>query len=148
LATLQQRIQDDLKTAMRAADALARETLRMVLADLKNKRIELGRELEDEDVVGVLQKGVKNREESAQQFAAGGRQDLVDKERAEIAVIGRYLPEQLSEDEVREIVRAAIAELGVAGKQDIGKLMKAVMARHKGRVDGKLVQRFAGELLS
>ena len=141
-------IDADLKTAMRAGDTLSRDTLRMVLAALKNKRIEVGEDLTEEQVLAVLGSAVKSRKDSATQFDAAARPELADKERAEIGVIERYLPQQLSEDETRTLVDGLVKERGITTKQELGKLMKAVMAEHKGRVDGKLVQRFAGELLS
>lgn len=137
----------DLKTAMRGGDTLSRDTLRMVLAGVKNKRIEAGEELSEEQVLAVLASAVKSRKDSAAQFDEAGRPELAVKERAEIDVIERYLPQQLSEAETRTLVEGLVGELGITTKRELGKLMKAVMAEHKGRVDGKLVQRFAGELL-
>lgn len=145
--SIQERIQDDLKAAMRAGEALRRDTLRMLIAAFKNRRIELGKDLSDADVLGVLTTAVKTRTDSAEQYAAAGRPELAEKERAEIDVIQAYLPRQLDESEVRAIVQAKITELGATSKQDLGKVMKAVMADHKGAVDGKLVQRLTGELL-
>jgi len=137
----------DLKTAMRGGDTLSRDTLRMVLAGVKNKRIEVGEDLSEEQVLAVLASAVKSRKDSAAQFDEAGRPELAVKERAEIDVIERYLPQQLSEAETRTLVEGLVGELGITTKRELGKLMKAVMAEHKGRVDGKLVQRFAGELL-
>ncbi len=137
----------DLKTAMRGGDTLSRDTLRMVLAGVKNKRIEVGEDLSEEQVLAVLASAVKSRKDSAAQFDEAGRPELAVKERAEIDVIERYLPQQLSEAETRTLVEGLVGELGITAKRELGKLMKAVMAEHKGRVDGKLVQRFAGELL-
>jgi len=142
------RLQDDLKQAMKSGDALLRDTLRMLIADLKKKELDLARELTPDEELGVLQKGVKSREDSVAQYDAAARKDLADKERAEIALIQRYLPKMRSEAETRAIVQAAIAKLGVSSKKDLGQVMKAVLAEHKGLVDGKLVQRLAGELLS
>jgi uncharacterized protein YqeY len=137
----------DIKAAMRAGDTLKRDTLRMVLSALKNKRIELGEDLTEAQAQAVLASSVKSRKDSATQYDDAGRAELADKERAEIGMIEHYLPQQLTEDETRTLVQGLVRELGIASKQDVGKLMKAVMAGHKGRVDGKLVQRFAGELL-
>ncbi len=145
--SLQGRIQEDVKTAMRAGDTATRDTLRMVLAALKNRRIELGRDLEEADELQVLQKSVKTRKDSAEQYASAGRPELAEKENAEIGVIERYLPEAMSEDELRGVVEATIAAVGAESKKDLGQVMKAVMAAHKGQVDGKVVQRIAGELL-
>lgn len=145
--SLRETLENDLKTAMREKNVLVRDTLRMVLADLKNRKIELGRELEDEEVLVAIGKAKKSRLDSAEQYKAAGRAELEEKELAEIAVIDGYLPQQLGEDETREIVAGIIAELGLTEKQQMGQVMKAVMAKHKGVIDGKLVQRFAGELL-
>lgn len=144
---LQTQVADDLKGAMRAGDAIKRDTLRMLIAAFKNRRIEKGEELTAEDELAVIAKSVKSRNEAAEQYGANGRPELEAKERAEAEVLSVYLPKGLSEDETREAVQALIAELGLEGKAQMGQLMKAVMAKHKGRVDGKLVSRLAGELL-
>jgi len=138
----------DLKAAMLAQDVTKRETLRMVLAAADNKRIELGRELADADVVAVIQKGVKSRQDSATQYRDAGRTELADKEEAEIRVLEAWLPVQLDEAETRAAVQAIVAELGLAAKSDMGRLMKELMSRHAGRVDGKLASRLAAEALS
>ena len=146
--SLQDRVQADLKEAMRAGETLRRDTLRMVLAAMKNVRIDVGRALEPAEELGVLQSAVKSRGDSAEQFDKAGRPELAEKERAEIEVIKVYLPRALSEDETLTIVRAKIDELGIESKKDLGRLMKAVMAEHKGSVDGKAVQRIAAGLLA
>lgn len=144
LATLQ----NDLKDAMRAGDVVARETLRMGITALKNRRIELMADLSPAEELAVLTKQVKSREDSASQYDAAGRPELATRERAEIEVIRRYLPEQLSEEAVRELVERTIASVGASSKKDIGAVMKAILAEHKGKLDGKLVQRLASELLA
>jgi len=143
----QARFQEDLKTAMRAGDTETRDTLRLLVAALKYKRIELGREPNEAEELQVLQKQVKMREDSVAQYDAAGRADLSGKERAEMAVIARYLPAKLSDEDVRALVADAIKEVGATSKADLGKVMKAVMAAHQGKLDGKTVQRLAGELL-
>lgn len=148
MSALKERIESDIKAAMLARDEIRRDTLRMVLSSIKNKRIELGKDLDDAAVLGVLSTAVKSRRDSAEQYEKAGRQELADKELAEIHVIEGYLPKQLGEDETRTIVEGLVQSLGIESKKDIGRLMKAVMAEHKGQVDGKLVQRLAGELLS
>lgn len=148
MTSLLETLQTDLKQAMRAGDADTRDAIRMVLAALKNRRIELGADLDEGESLAVLTKQVKSREDSAGQYDAAGRPELAAKERAEIEVIRRYLPEQLSEEAVRELVERTIARLGATSKKDLGQVMKAVLADHKGRIDGKLVQRFASELLA
>lgn len=146
--SLFEQLQEDLKDAMRAGDTVSRETLRMVIAAFKNKRIEFGRDLEGPEELDVVQKNVKTRQDSVEQYTSAGREDLAAKEAAEIEVLKRYLPQALTEEETRELVSGLIAELGITKKQELGQLMKRVMAEHKGRVDGKLVQSVAGELLS
>jgi len=146
--SLKARLEDDLKTAMRSGETVKRDTLRLVLAALKNKRIETGAELSDDEVLAVLASNVKSRQDSAQQYEQAGRQELADKEQAEIEIIQVYLPKQLSSDETRELVTQTIAELGLESKSQLGQLMKAVMATHKNVIDGKLVQRFAAEILA
>jgi hypothetical protein len=142
------KLQDDMKQAMKAGDALTRDTLRLVITDLKKKELDLARELKPEEELATLHKCVKSREDSVAQYDAAGRKDLADRERAEIGVIRRYLPEMLSEDETRTIVQQTIARLGLSSRKDLGAVMKAVLADHKGKIDGKLVQKLAGELLS
>jgi uncharacterized protein YqeY len=119
----------------------------MELNGIKNREMESGLDSTDEDALAVLATAAKTRQESIEQFDQAGRVDLATKERAELEVVRSYLPKQRGEPETRKLVADLIAELGVASKKDIGVLMKAVMARHKGEVDGKLVQRIAGELL-
>ena len=136
------------KEAMRGGETLRRDTLRMVVSALKNRRIELGSELTPEQEMAVLSSAVKSRADSAAQYDQAGRSELAEKERAEIAVIEGYLPEQLGPEEIQRIVGEKIAELGLSSKQELGQLMKAVMADHKGAVDGKLVQQAAAALLS
>ena len=148
MTVLKERLENDMRDAMRSGDTLTRDTVRMVLAALKNKRIELGEDLGEEQELEVLGQAVKSREDSAEQYARAKRSDLEQKERAEIEIIRRYLPRQLSEQETRAIVEQLVAELGLESRKELGVLMKAVMARHRSQVDGKLVQRIAAELLS
>jgi len=141
------KLESDVKDAMRSGDVISRDTLRMVLASAKNQAIELGRDLEDADLLIILKKAVKTRQDSVEQYDAGNRPELAAKEREEIEVIQRYLPAEKSADEVRAIVGAIIEELGLTSKKEMGALMKAVMGRHKGEIDGRAVQAVAGELL-
>lgn len=148
MPTLLAKLQEDMKAAMKSGDTLTRDTLRLAITDLNKKSLDLARDLAPEEELGVLQKCVKSREDSVTQYEGAGRQDLADKEKAEIGVIQRYLPKMLPEPETQAIVRAAIAKLGLSSKKDLGQVMKTVLAEHKGQVDGKLVQKLAGELLS
>jgi uncharacterized protein YqeY len=139
MALLEQ-IDADLKKAMLARDNLTRDTLRMIKSELLT--------LDDPDELSVLTRAVKSRRDSIKSYLEGGRQDLADKEQAEIEVIQRYLPKPLSEDEAREAVAAIVTELGASTKKDLGKVMKEVRARYPGQIDGKLASSIAGELLS
>jgi len=142
------RVEEDLKKAMRDRAEVARDTLRMLLSELKNKEIELGREPTVDEELTVCQRAVKMRHESIAQFQQGGREDLVARERAELAVLQGYLPQSLSEEEVRAALRDILKELGIQSKKDLGVAMKTLMARNKNRVDGKLAQKILGELLT
>lgn len=141
-------IQSDLKAAMAAREDSKRDTLRLVMADLKNKQIELGRELKDEDTLAVITKAKKSRQDSLNQYTEAGREDLAAIERAELEVISVYLPEEMGEDELRALVVAAVAEVGAKEPKDMGAVMKALMPKVKGRADGKAVQRIVMESLS
>jgi uncharacterized protein YqeY len=138
---------EDLKQAMRDKNEVARDTLRMVQADMKNRRIELQRDLKDEDALEILARGVKTRTDSFEQYEKHDRPDLAAKEKAEIEVIKGYLPEKMSADEARDAVKGAIAESGAASMKDMGLVMKALMAKHKGLIDGKLAQTLLKEEL-
>lgn len=133
------RIKNDLKDAMRAGDATAVSTLRMLIAQFQYARIEAGRDLQEPEVLAVLERAVKTRREAIEQFEKGARADLAAKERAEIAVVQRYLPEAMSPEAVAAAIDALIRELGATGKKDLGRVMKEFMGRHRGRVDGKSV---------
>jgi uncharacterized protein YqeY len=108
----------------------------------------LGQDLAEADELAVLRRAVKTRQDSVEQYGKAGRTDLADKEAAEIKVLEGYLPRTLDEAQTRELVTDLVAELGISSKKDVGVLMKAIMARHKGEVEGKLVQKVASELLS
>ena len=141
-------IQEDMKTAMREQNVIARDTLRMVLAEMKNTRIELRRDLEDADELAVLSRCVKTRRDSVEQYQQHGRPELAEKELAEIAVIEGYLPDQMSEEEARCAVQEALQESGASSMKDMGAVMKVLMAKHKGLIDGKVAQQLVKELLA
>jgi uncharacterized protein YqeY len=137
--TLQTRIESAMRDAMRARDQRRTSTLRMAMAAAKNRQIELGRELTDEDMIEVLGKQAKQRRESIEQFRAGGREEMAANEEAEAAILAEFLPEQLSEAELVQMVDEAVAAAGASGPGDMGRVMGALMPRTKGRADGKLV---------
>jgi uncharacterized protein YqeY len=137
---LTDKIAADMKEAMRAKDAPRLSTLRLLKSAIEYYKIEKKQEkLTDADVTTVIKKQIKQRQDSIEGFEKGGRTDLVEKEKAELAVLKSYLPEELSQPQVEEIVKATIAELGATTKADMGKVMKAVQAKLAGRADNRLV---------
>ena len=133
---------------MRARDVPRRNTIRMLEAAIKNAEIDKrGAELADADVLAILQRQVKQRRESIEQFEQGGRKDLADNERVEIGIIEQYLPTQLSRDEVEVRARAVIEQVGASGPGDRGKVMGMLMRELRGQADGSLVNAVVGELL-
>lgn len=135
-----EQIQKDLTEAMRSRDELRLSTLRMVKAALKNREIEKRAPLEDREAFGVLNTLIKQRKDSIEQFTKGGRQELAEKEAAEIGIIEAYLPKAAGEEEIVRVVRAVIAEMGSPTIKDMGSVMKNVMSRFAdARVDGKRV---------
>lgn len=144
---MQSRIEEDLKAAMKSGDKRRVATLRLLLANLKNERIQAQRELTAEDVEAVIRRGVKQRKDSIEQYAKGGRQDLVDAETEELGILEGYLPKGMSDAEIEAALAELIREKGFSSSKDVGLAMKELMARHRGRVDGKQAQAIARRLL-
>ena len=141
--TMLEQIQEDVKTAMKARDKLRLDCLRMLVSEIKNLKISKGginAELEESDVLSLLQREVKKRTEAAQSYRDAGREETAEKEEAEAAIIKEYLPQELSDEELSGIVDETIAATGAVSKKEMGKVMGAIMAKYKGRVDGKKVQ--------
>jgi len=134
-----ERLQSDLKDAMRKGDALAVSTLRLLLSQMQYAKIQAGHPLNETETITVLERAVKTRREAIEQYERGGRPELAQKERTEIGVVERYLPPPLTADETAAAVEALIAELGAKDKKDLGRVMKEFQARHRGRADGKTV---------
>ena len=131
---------EDLKTAMRAKDSLALNTLRAVKSAIKNAAIEKGgadAELEEGEIISLIRKQIKQRQDSREQFTKAGRSELAEQENAEIVILERYLPSTLSPAEVNDLVSAAIKDAGASSRADMGKVMKMVQERAAGRADGK-----------
>ena len=145
---LAQRIQDDLKRALRAGDALRVSTLRLVRAAAHNLEIERGRELTDSELESVVAHEAKRRREAIEAFARGGRDDLVRKESLELAILSEYLPAQLTEEDLKAIIAETAAAVGADSERDVGKVMAAVMPKVKGRADGAVVNRIVREILT
>lgn len=138
--TLKDQIINDMTTAMKAKDAARTSTLRMLKAAIMNRQIEKGGELDDEELTKLLRSQLKQRRDSVEQYQKAGRQELVDKESAEIAVIESYLPQAASEAEIEQAVSEAIAETGANSMKDMGAVMKAVMPKLAGKnADGRAV---------
>ncbi len=148
--TLREKIPEDLKNALRSKNELELSVLRMLQAAIRNKEIEIkrGKEfLTDEEVIGVISGEVKRRKEAAKEYTKAGRQDLADRENAEVDVLMRYMPKQMEEEEIRLETRSVINEVNAVSVRDTGKVMKSIMARLKGRADGSLVSRIVREEL-
>ena len=147
---LKARLDADMKTAMkdREAGKLRLSVIRMVKSAIKYVEIEQKRELNDEEVLGILVKEVKQRRDSIEEFQKGNRTDLVEASEAEIQILQDYLPEPLTESELEEIVQAVIQETGAQSKKDMGKVMGLLTARTKGRADGKLLNQIVQKFLS
>lgn len=147
--TLKEQLMADFKTAMKAKDEVAKSTITLARAAVKQYEIDNREELDDQGVVAILSKQVKMRKDALADFEKAGRTDLVDAYNAEIEILNRYLPEQLSEDKLREIVKETAAQLGIeSGKQNMGKLMGPVMGKVKGLADGNAVRKLVEEFLS
>lgn len=137
-----------IKEALKAGERTRLATLRMLSASVKNREVELGHDLTEEEFVEVVGREVKRRKEAAEAYESAGRPELEERERAEQAILEVYLPEQLPEEELVKIVEEAITATGAAGPKEVGKVMAHVMARYKGQVDGSTVSRLARERLS
>ena len=146
--SLQDRVQTDIAVAMRGGDALRRDVLRMVASAAYNVEKREGRPLTDDEFLTVLSREVKTRRESVEAFRSGGREDLVAKEEAEIAIIGEYLPAALTEDEIAALVHEGIAATGASSARDMGKVMGWLAPRTRGRADGKHVSELVVQALA
>lgn len=147
MVTLREQIQSDLLEAMRARDETRKSALRMLTAAIKNADIAAGRALDDDAIVGVIQKQVKQRRESIAEFEKANRTDLVERERGEMLVLEAYLPSQASREEIEAAARRVVAETGAQTARDIGKVMPALMKEFAGRADGRLVNEVVRSLL-
>jgi hypothetical protein len=146
--SLEERLIEEMKQAMKSNDKLRLSTIRMIRSSMKNKEIELRKKLEDEDIVKVIQVMVRKGEESVEQFQAGKRVDLVEKETKEIEILKSFLPQPLSQEEILKIIDQSIQETQASSLKDIGKVMKSVMPKIGGKADGKLINQLVKERLS
>lgn len=145
--SLKEDLMADLKAAMKAKDKTRKDTITMVRAAIKQKEVDEKKDLSDDEVLSIISKQVKEKKNSIEDFAKGGRQDLIDATNAEMDILYGYLPKQLSEDELRDLVAETISRLDIHDKKDMGKVMKDLMPKVKGRADGKTINRLAQELL-
>lgn len=146
--SLIEKVQEDIKESLKAKNEVKVSTLRLLLAAVQNAKIEKGQDLSDEDVLGIVQRQVKQRKESIEGFSQGGRADLVEKEKKELAILQEYLPEQLSESEIEELVNKAIKDTSSLNVNDMGKLMGHLSGELKGKADMSLVSQIVRKKLS
>ena len=146
--SLNQKIAEDLKQAMKAKESLRLSCLRMLKAALKNLQVEKGRELDEEEIQSVISSMIRKGKEAAKEFRSGNREDLAVKEEQEIDILYEYLPQQLTPKQIEANVREIISELSAEGPRDMGKVMKAAMARMSGLAQGKEVTEIAKKLLT
>lgn len=146
--SLLERLNNDMKQAMKNKDKDKLTNIRMLKAAIQNESIKIGGDLSEENELTVLSREVKQRKDSLHEFEKAGRQDLVDKVRAELKHVEIYMPDQLSEEELSAIVTSVIAETGASSKKDMGKVMAALMPKVKGKADGSLVNKLVQQHLS
>ncbi len=142
-----EQITQDLKAAMKAGDTQKRGVLRLMLAAFKQAEVDRQKELSAEDALAILMTEAKKRREAIEEMEKAGREELAAQERYELSVIEAYLPQQMSREEIEQLVREVIAEVGATTPKDMGRVMKAIMPRVKGKADGKLVNGIVRELL-
>ncbi|MGX7148669.1 GatB/YqeY domain-containing protein [Enterococcus ureasiticus] len=140
-------LNDDIKTAMKSKDKDTLSVLRMLKAAIQNEQIKTGRDLDGEEELTVLSREMKQRRDSLSEFEKAGRDDLADKVKIEIAIVEKYMPKQLSDEEIRQIVQTAIDQTGASSPKEFGKVMSAVMPEVKGKADGNQVNTIVKELL-
>ena len=147
---LKEKINSDIKDAMRSGDTVRRDTLRFLDSAIKNAEIEKKKKetgLNDEEVLEVIARSVKQRNDSIKQYTDGGRPELAEKEKAELEILKAYMPEQMSEDEIKKVVKEIISSAGTVNASDMGKIMGQVMGKLKGKADGNIVKKIVGEEL-
>lgn len=144
---LESKIKEDLKEAMKKGDNATRDVLRMLASDIKNETMKVRKELDDKEVLGVVRKNIKSRRDSIEQFVKGGREDLAAQERAELPILEKYQPAQMSEDEIRASVKKALANLDEKDAKNFGLVMKEAMKDIEGRADGAIVSKIVKETL-
>ena len=137
--SLKQKLQEDLKSSMKNKDAIKKSVITLIRSSIKQYEVDNRVELQDDEIVDLIAKQLKQTRDSREEFAKAGRDDLVSKAEAEIEVLKEYLPQQLSEEELNEIVKLTISEVGATSMKDMGKIMSVIRPKVKGRADGKLI---------
>lgn len=145
--SLKEQLMEDLKTSMKNKDKVRKNVVTMLRSAVKQKEVDERIELNDEGIIDIISKQVKQKRDSIEDFKRGNRDDLVDLTEKELEVLLEYLPEQLSEDELKQIVKQAINELGATSMKDMGKIMGKIMPQTKGKADGSLVNKIAKDYL-
>jgi hypothetical protein len=146
--SLEERLNEEMKQAMKSRDKLRLSTIRMIRSAVKNREIEQRKKLDDDDIAKVIQGMVRKGEESVDQFQIGGRQDLVEKEKKEIEILKSFLPQPISHEEILRIIDQSIEETQASSMKDLGKVMKSIMPKLGGKADGKLINQLVKERLS
>ena len=145
--SLKERLNRDLKEAMKAKDTFRRDTIRFLMSAIKQVEVDTRKDLSDEDIVKIIQKSLKQRQEAAKQYKEGGREDLYEKEMKEAAILEEYLPKQLSDGELEAELKAIIAEVGASSMKDMGKVMGAATKKLAGRADGRRINEMVKKIL-
>jgi uncharacterized protein YqeY len=143
-----EKLQEQMKDSMRKKDELRTSVLRMLISDLKYSKIEKRAELDEAESIQVVQKAIKKRKEAIEMYEKGGRADLAAKESAELKILQEFVPAEMDEASIREKVQEVITELGATDKKDMGRVMKEVLSRYKGQIDGKVAQKIVSEKLN
>jgi uncharacterized protein YqeY len=146
--SLEERLIDEMKQAMKSSDKLRLSTIRMIRSAVKNKEIELRKKLDDGEILRVVQGMMRKGEESVEQFQSGGRADLVEKEKKEIEILKSFLPQAIEQEEILRIIDQSIEETQASSLKDLGKVMKSVMPKLGGKADGRLINQLVRERLS
>lgn len=144
---LSERLNEDMKQAMKSQDKFTLSTIRLVRSTIKNLEIDLKRTLDDNEVLDILSREIKQRKDALQEFDKAGRTELAENAKAEIDIISKYLPLQLTEEEIKVIVQQTIQETGASSKAEMGKVMSALLPKVKGKADGKLVSQAVQQFL-
>ena len=145
--TMKSRLEDDVRQAMRDRDTLRRDVIRYMRSEIRNQEIRVQDDLDDQGVVQVLSRQAQQRRDSIEAFSEANRNDLVEKEQAELAIIMEYLPQQMSREEITELVRQVVTEVGAEGPGDMGKVMSRIMPQVRGRAEGREVNAIVMETL-